>query len=91
MLMPEKEARENYEFFLAQKSNRIEGLKRFLQPCGISLEFTEQTKEALDKWLATYAAFLYVSEDGCSFLTHNPGWAGVRLSFTHLRPCNLSR
>lgn len=81
MMMPERDARENYEFFLAQKADRVEGLRRFLQPFGVSLDFTEQTKDQLDTWLATYAAFLYVLERGSSFLTHDPGWTGARLGF----------
>jgi hypothetical protein len=77
-LMPEKNARENHEFFLAKKAARLDALRRFLHPFGVSLAFTQQTKDALDGWLATYAALLYVVEDGCSFLTHNPEWTGAR-------------
>jgi hypothetical protein len=76
--MPQKDARHNHEFFLAQKAARLEALNRFLHPFGVSLAFTQQTKDALDGWLATYAALLYVAEDGCSFLTHNPEWTGAR-------------
>jgi hypothetical protein len=78
-MLPEKDARENHEFFLAQKAARIEALRCFFQPFGVALEFAKQTKDALDDWLATYAAFLYVSEVGCSFLTHSPEWTGVLL------------
>jgi len=77
-LMPEKDARENHEFFLGKKAARLDALRRFLHPFGVSLAFTQQTKDALDGWLATYAALLYVAEDGCSFLTHNPQWTGAR-------------
>jgi hypothetical protein len=80
MLMTEKDARENYDFFLAQKAGRVENLRRFLAPFGVSLDFTEQTKAALDHWLAAYAAFLYVHETGSSFLTRNPEWTDARLS-----------
>ena len=79
-MMANKDALENHEFFLAQKAARVEALRRFLRSFGVRLDFTDQTKDALDDWLATYAAFLYVSENGCSFLTHNPQWAGRRLS-----------
>jgi hypothetical protein len=51
-----------------------------LRPSGVPLDFTDQTKAAPDKWLATHAAFLYVSETGSSFLTHNPEWVGARSS-----------
>lgn len=78
-MMAKKDALENHEFFLTQKAARVEALRRFLCPFGVRLDFTDQTKDALDDWLATYAAFLYVSENGCSFLTHNPEWAGARL------------
>jgi len=77
-MMSEQDARENFEFFLAQRSHRIEILTRFLAPYGVQLDFSEQTKRALDGWLATYGAFLYVSEEGNSFLTHNPEWVGPR-------------
>jgi hypothetical protein len=56
-MMPEKDARENHKFFLAQKSARVAALRRFLQPFGVPLAFTKQTKDALDKWIATYGAF----------------------------------
>jgi hypothetical protein len=80
MMMSKGDATENYEFFLASKAGRIDTLRRFLGFFGLSLDFTDQTKAALDRWLATHAPFLYVLEDGCSFLTHNPEWTGARLS-----------
>jgi hypothetical protein len=78
-MMPEMDARQNHEFFLTQKAVRLEVLSRLVHPFGVSLAFTQQTKDALDGWLATYAALLYVAEDGCSFLTHNPEWTDARL------------
>jgi hypothetical protein len=78
-LMPEQQARENHAFFMAEKAGRVEGLKRLLAPFGVRLGFTGSTKDALDSWLASYAAFLYVPEDRCSFLTHEADWVGPRL------------
>jgi hypothetical protein len=80
-MMSESDARKNFEFFLEQKTGRIEALAQFLKFFGVSLSFSQQAKSALDAWLATYAAFLYVSERGSSFLTHNPGWVGPRAGF----------
>jgi hypothetical protein len=47
-MMPEAEARENYAFFLAEKAGRIASLRRFLEPFGVALNFTEATKDAID-------------------------------------------
>jgi len=79
MDMSEAQARENFAFFLAQKAGRVEGLARFLASFGVSLDFTDTTKGALDEWIATYAGFLYVREEGSSFMTHDPEWDGARL------------
>jgi hypothetical protein len=47
---------------------------------GVTLDFSEQTKRALDKWIFRYGGFLYVHEsEPSSFLTHNPGWNGARV------------
>jgi hypothetical protein len=78
--MPERQARENFDFFSAQRTHRIDALKRFLQPFGVSLDFTDGAKRALDRWLASYGALLFVSETGVSFLTHEPEWTGPRSS-----------
>jgi hypothetical protein len=78
--MPEQEARENFEFFLAHRNHRIEILKRFLTQFDVSLDFTDGAKQALDRWIACYGALLFVSETGLSFWTHRPEWAGPRSS-----------
>jgi hypothetical protein len=78
-MMPRREAQQNFEFFLAEKANRIDVLRRFLAPFGVQLEFTDNAKTRLDSWLARYGAFLYVSETGTSFFTHKPEWVGPRL------------
>jgi hypothetical protein len=78
VLMTEQQARGNYEFFLADKARRVEGLGRFLTTFGIALDFSERAKASLDSWLASYAAFLYVPESPPSFFTYNPGWVGPR-------------
>jgi hypothetical protein len=79
-MMREEDARENFEFFLAQRADRIEALKRFLAPFDVSLDFTDRAKQELDRWLAGYGALLFVSETGSSFLTRQPEWTGARSS-----------
>jgi hypothetical protein len=79
--MPRQDARENFEFFLAQRTNRVNALKGLMARFGVAVDFTDATKTALDRWIATYGAFLYVSETGLSFWTHNPEWEGARLGF----------
>jgi hypothetical protein len=77
-MMSEQQAHENFEFFLAQKANRVDAMRPLLAQFDIQLDFTDRAKEALDSWLTTHGAFLYVSETGSSFLTHNPEWVGPR-------------
>jgi hypothetical protein len=78
--MSEQDARENFEFFLAQRPRRLDSLKRFLTTFDVSLDFTDRTKQALDRWVASYGALLFVSETGLSFWTHRPEWVGERSS-----------
>jgi hypothetical protein len=78
MLMDEREARENFEHFMSSRAERIEHLRGFLAPFGVPLAFSDETKTALDAWIARYAGFLYVRESGSSFLTRNPPWRGSR-------------
>jgi hypothetical protein len=77
-MMSQQQAQENFEFFLAQKANRVDILRRFLVQFGVELKFTDNAKKALDGWLTSYGAFLYVPERGSSFWTHNPEWVGPR-------------
>jgi hypothetical protein len=81
MLMGEREARENFEFFMSSRTERIEHLRELLAPFGLSLAFSDEAKIALDAWIARYAAFLYVEESGSSYLTRNPPWRGPRAGF----------
>jgi hypothetical protein len=76
--MSEQHARENFEYFLAERAKRLDIVKRFLEPFGISLDFTDRARRAVDRWLASYGALLFVSETGASFWTHRPQWAGPR-------------
>lgn len=78
MLMGEREARENFEHFVSSRAERIEHLRELLAPFGVPLAFSDETKTALDAWIARYGAFLYVREFGSSFLTRNPPWRGPR-------------
>jgi len=80
-MMPRRNAQENFEFFLAQKAHRVDVLRRFLARFGVQLVFTDEAKKALDRWVANYGAFLYISETGSSFLTHTPEWVGPRSGF----------
>jgi hypothetical protein len=79
--MQEQDAHDNFEFFLAQRTNRINALEGLMARFGIAIDFTDATKRALDRWIATYGAFLYVPETGLSFWTHNPEWVGARARF----------
>lgn len=76
--MPEQDARENFEFFQTQRTHRIDILKRFLAQFDVSLDFTDRAKQALDRWIASYGALLFVPETGYSFWTHRPEWVGPR-------------
>jgi hypothetical protein len=78
MLMGERQARENFDYFMSSRRERIERLRGFLAPFGVSLAFSDDAKTALDAWIARYAAFLYVRESGSSYLTRNPLWRGPR-------------
>jgi len=77
-MMPEAEARENFDFFLSQRLHRIDVLKRFLAHFKVSLDAADGGRHGLDRWLAAYGALLFVAETGYSFLTHRPDWTGVR-------------
>lgn len=79
MLMSSTDARENFDFFMAQRPVRIEALRRLLSTFEIELDFTEPCKALLDGWVERYGAFLFVRETGSSFLTRNPAWDGCRL------------
>jgi Ferredoxin-like domain in Api92-like protein len=79
MLMEADDARANFDFFMSQRSARIDALRRFLLPFSVPLDFGENCKRALDAWIAKYGAFLFVRETGSSFLTRNPPWTGLRL------------
>jgi hypothetical protein len=79
MLMPEADARANFDYFLSQRAARTEALRRFLEAFGVSLAFSATAKSSLDAWLARYGAFLYVHEKGSSYLSHLPAWEGARL------------
>jgi hypothetical protein len=78
MLLPENHARENFDYFMSQRPARGDALRQFLEPFGVPLEFSDSAKSSLDKWLAKYGAFLWVKERGSSYLTHRPGWDGLR-------------
>jgi hypothetical protein len=80
-MMTQQDAQRNFEFFMKKRTDRLEILRRFLAQFGVQLDFTDSAKNALDGWLAKYGAFLYVSETGSSFLTHNPEWVGPRSGF----------
>ena len=62
MLMSERQARENFEYFMSGREARIGHLRDFLAPFGVSLAFSERAKIALDAWITRYGAFLYVDE-----------------------------
>lgn len=79
MLMPEAEARANFDYFVAQRPNRTEALRKLLASFGVPVEFSQAAKASLDAWLARYGAFLYVSEKGSSYLSRAPAWEGRRL------------
>ena len=79
MLMPDVQARANFEYFVSQRAVRTEALRRFLSQFGVSLDFSEVTKSLLDAWLASYGAFLYVSENRSSYHSRLPAWEGARL------------
>jgi hypothetical protein len=79
MLMPDVHARANFEYFVSQRAVRTEALRRFLSQFGVSLDFSEVTKSLLDAWLASYGAFLYVSENRSSYHSRLPAWEGARL------------
>lgn len=78
-MMPEQHARENFEFFKAQRAKRLDALRQLMGTFDIVVGYDEDTKVALDRWLAKYGALLSVSETGSSFLTHQPEWTGQRL------------
>jgi hypothetical protein len=78
MLMPESEARENFEYFMSGREARVGYLRSFLASFGVALAFSDSAKTALDGWVSRYGAFLYVAERGSSFLTRNPAWRGPR-------------
>jgi hypothetical protein len=79
MLTPDVHARANFEYFVSQRAVRTEALRRFLSQFGVSLDFSEVTKSLLDAWLASYGAFLYVSENRSSYHSRLPAWEGARL------------
>ena len=66
---------------MSSRAVRIEHLRGFLAPFGVSLAFSNDAKSALDAWIARYGAFLYVREFGSSYLTRNPLWRGPRAGF----------
>jgi hypothetical protein len=74
MLMSEAEARANFDYFVAQRPNRTDALRKFLASFGVAVEFSEGAKAPLDAWLARYGAFLYVREKGSSYLSRVPAW-----------------
>jgi hypothetical protein len=76
--MSEREATENFEYFMSQRATRIAHLRDLLARFGVAVDSSEQTKRALDMWIFRYGGFLYVHESGSSFLTHNPRWNGAR-------------
>jgi hypothetical protein len=78
MAMSEKDAEENFAYFMSQRATRIEHLRSLLARFDIALEFSDATKHALDRWIAKYGAFLYVEENGSSFVTYTPPWRDVR-------------
>jgi hypothetical protein len=79
MLMSEAHARANFDHFISQRATRIEALQRFMEPFGVTLEFSEAAKSSLDAWLAKYGAFFYVREKGSSYESRLPAWEGARL------------
>jgi Ferredoxin-like domain in Api92-like protein len=79
MLMPEPEASANFDYFIAQRANRIDALRVLLASFDVPVEFSEAAKSALDAWLGRYGAFLYVREKGSSYLSRLPAWDGARL------------
>jgi hypothetical protein len=78
MAMSEKDAEENFAYFMSQRATRIEHLRSLLARFDIALEFSDATKHALDRWIAKYGAFLYVEENGSSFVSYTPPWRDVR-------------
>ncbi len=78
MAMPEEHARDNFDYFMCQREGRVEYLRTFLSSFDVTLHFDEQGKQPLDEWFAKYAGFLFVHEEGSSFLTHMPPWTGPR-------------
>jgi hypothetical protein len=79
MLMSDADADANFDDFMSQRAARVEGLRHFLAPFGVSLGFSEAAKSSLDAWLAEYGAFLYVREKGSSYDSRLPAWEGARL------------
>jgi hypothetical protein len=79
MLMPEAEARANFDYFITQRSSRTDALRSLMASFGVPVEFSESAKSSLDAWLARYGAFLYVREKGSSYLSRIPAWEGRRL------------
>jgi len=78
MLMSERQARDNFEYFMSVRVTRVGYLRSFLASFGVHLAFSESTETALDMWISRYGASLYVAESGSSFLTRNPAWRGPR-------------
>jgi hypothetical protein len=78
MAMSEKDAEENFIYFMSQRETRIGYLRSLLAQFDIVLEFSDTTKDALDRWIAEYGAFLYIAEIGSSFVTYTPPWRDVR-------------
>jgi hypothetical protein len=78
MLMPGNQAQENFDYFMSQRAGRHDALRRFLATFGVSLDFSDAAKPALDGWIAKYGAFLWVHERGSSYLTYLPRWEGLR-------------
>lgn len=78
MVMSKKDVEENFIYFMSQREARIEYLRSLLAQFEIVLEFSDATKDALDRWIAQYGAFLYIAETGSSFVTYTPPWRDIR-------------
>jgi hypothetical protein len=82
MAMSHGQARENFEYFMSERLQRLEYLNTFMSHFGVSLSYTEPAKQQLDRWFWKYGGLLHVEEKGASaFHTRNPKWMGNRAGF----------
>lgn len=73
-----KEAEANFEFFMAQRTQRLEHLKNFLAGFSVDLQFSPEGLSALDAWLLRYGGHLIPKGgDVIWALEHyDPAWTG---------------